>query len=329
MKNKRPQLFMILGILLAFSMLFSLPWAFAADSSYPTKPVRLIVPFPPGGSNDIVARMIAARLSERFGKQVIVENRAGAGTIIGAELVAKSEPDGYTLLLSGNAFTITPALYKLPYDPAKAFVPVARLGAGPAVLTVHPSLPVNSVKELIALAKEKPGKLICASVGVGTFNHLGAELFKIMAGVDFMIVHFKGGGPATTDQLGGHSQIMFGSLMQSLPHLKSGKLKGLGTGGLKRSVVLPDMPTIAEAALPGYESCIWWGVHAPAGTPQAIVDRLHKELTTILKSSEMQKMFQDQGAEVDYLGPAEFGKFIAAETTKWARVVKEANIKAE
>jgi tripartite-type tricarboxylate transporter receptor subunit TctC len=166
-------------------------------------------------------------------------------------------------------------------------------------------------------------------VGVGTFNHIGAELFKIMAGVDFMIVQFKGGGPATTDQLGGHSQIMFGSLTQAMPHIKSEKLKALGVGGLKRNAVLPDVPTIAEAGIPGYESSIWWGIHAPAGTPKTIVDRLHKELTVILTSPETQKMFHDQGAEVDYMGPAEFGKFISAETAKWARVVKEGNIKAE
>ncbi len=328
MKNKRAQWFRILGILVAFSILSSLSVAFAAEP-YPTKPVRIIVPFPPGGSNDIIARLIAARLTERFGKQVIVENRPGAGTVIGVELVAKSDPDGYTLLLSGSAFTINPALYKLPYDPVKAFAPIAKLGSGPALLTVHPSVPANSVKELIALLKKNPGKMICSSVGIGTFNHLGAELFKLMAGVDFKIVQFKGGGPATTDQLGGHSQLMFGSLMQVLAHVKSGKLRGLGTGGLKRSAALPDIPTISEAGLPGYESSIWWGIHAPAGTPQAILNRLQKELSEIVNSPEMQKIFQDQGAEVDYLAPAEFNKFVAAEITKWGRVVKEANIKVE
>jgi tripartite-type tricarboxylate transporter receptor subunit TctC len=316
-------------MLLAFSLVFSLSAAFAAESSYPSKTVRIIVPFTPGGSNDIIARMIAVKLSDRFGKQVIVENRPGAGTVIGVETVAKSDPDGYTLLLSGSAFTINPALYKLPYDPAHGFAPVAKLGSGPALLTVHPTVPANSVKELIALAKEKPGKLICASVGVGTFQHLGAELFKLMAGVDFKIVHFKGGGPAATDQIGGHSQIMFASLMQVLAHVKAGKLRGLGSGGLKRSAALPDMPTISEAALAGYESSIWWGIHAPAGTPQAIIERLRKELAEILNAPDMQKIFQDQGAEVDYLAPAEFGKFVGAEIAKWGRVVKEANIKAE
>lgn len=328
MKNKKLRWFIISGML-AFWMLFALSGSFAAESSYPTKPVRIIVPFPPGGSNDIIARLIAARLTERFGKQVIVENRPGAGTVIGVELVAKSDPDGYTLLLSGSAFTINPALYKLPYDPAKAFAPIAKLGAGPALLTVHPSVPANSVRELITLLKKNPGKMICASVGIGTFNHLGAELFKLMAGVDFKIVQFKGGSPATTDQLGGHSQLMFGSLMQVLAHVKSGKLRGLGTGGLKRSAALPDVPTISEAGVPGYESSIWWGVHAPAGTPPAILDRLQKELSEIVNAPEMHKIFQDQGAEVDYLAPVEFNKFVAAEITKWGRVVKEANIKVE
>ncbi len=329
MKNKKTLWFRTLGMLLTFSMLFSLSGAFAAESPYPTKVVRIIVPFPPGGSNDIIARLIAARLSDRFGKQVIVENRPGAGTVIGVELAAKSDPDGYTLLLSGSAFTINPALYKLPYDPAKAFAPVVKLGSGPALLTVHPSVPASSVKELIALAKEKPGKLICAAVGVGTFQHLGAELFKLMAGVDFKIVHFKGGGPAATDQLGGHSQVMFASLMQVFSHVKSGKLRGLGTGGLKRSAAVPDIPTISESGLPGYESSIWWGIHAPAGTPQTIVDRLQKEIAEIVNSPEMHKIFQDQGAEVDYLPPAEFSKFVGAEIAKWGRVVKEANIKVE
>ncbi len=329
MKTQKTRLFRILGMLLTFSMLVSLTGAFAAESSYPTKVVRIVVPFPPGGSNDIIARLIASRLSDRFGKQFIVENRPGAGTVIGVEVVAKSDPDGYTLLLSGSAFTINPALYKLPYDPAKAFAPVLKLGSAPALLTVHPGVPANSVKELIALAKEKPGKLVCAAVGVGTFQHLGAELFKLMAGVDFKIVHFKGGGPAATDQLGGHSQIMFASLTQVLAHVKSGKLRGLGTGGLKRSASVPDIPTISEAGLSGYESSIWWGIHAPAGTPQAILDRLQKEIAEIVNSPEMHKIFQEQGADVDYLSPSEFNKFIAGEITKWKRVVKEANIKVE
>jgi tripartite-type tricarboxylate transporter receptor subunit TctC len=328
MRHKPTVLLTTLGLLLALAGVL-LPATISAADSYPTKPVRLIIPFPPGGSNDIVGRLIATKLTERLGKQVIVDNRGGAGGVLGSEQAAKSEPDGYTLLLVSAAFAFNPSLYKLPFDPAKSFVPVAKLGSGPNSLVVHPSVPANSVKELIALAKREPGKLVCAAAGVGSFQHLGTELFKIMAGIDFMIVQFKGGGPAMIDQLGGHSQISLGSLIQTLPHIQSGKFRVLGTGGSKRSSILPDVPTIAEAGVPGYEATNWWGILAPAGTPQAVVDRLDKELSLILTSEETKKMFLNEGAEVDHLGPAEFGRFIAAETAKWGRVVKEANITVE
>ena len=301
----------------------------AVGQTYPSKPLRLIIPFPPGGSNDIVGRLIASKLTERLGQQVNADNRGGAGGVIGTEAAAKSEPDGHTLLLVSSAFAINTSLYKLPYDPAKAFTPVAKLGTGPNVLIVHPSVPVNSVKGLITLAKEKPGTLNFAAAGVGSFQHLGTELFKMLAGIDVVIVQFKGGGPAMIDVIGGHTHASLGSLIQFMPHIKSGKLKALGTGGSKRSVVVPDVPTIAEAGVPGYEANNWWGIVAPAGTPPSIVNRLHKELSVILSSAETQKRFLDQGAEVDELGPAEFGPFIAAETAKWARVVREGNIKAE
>jgi len=322
-------LFKALGLLLALSAVLPFSAAFAAGEVYPDKPVRLIVPFPPGGSNDIIGRLIAAQLTERLAKQVFVDNRGGAGGVLGSEVAAKAQPDGYTLLIISAAYAINTSLYKLPYDPIKAFTPVAKLGTGPNVLTVHPSVPVNSVKELIALAKEKSGKLNFAAAGVGSFQHLGTELFRIMAGIDIMIVQFKGGGPAMIDVIGGHTQAGLGSLIQFMPHIKSGKLKALGTGGSKRSVVLPDVPTIAEAGVPGYEGNNWWGILAPAGTPKAVVDRLNKELSVILSSAEIQKRFLDQGAEVVQMGPAEFGPFIAAETAKWARVVREGNIKAE
>lgn len=301
----------------------------AAAQSYPVKPVRLIIPFPPGGSNDIVGRLIASKLTERLGKQVIADNRGGAGGVIGTEIAAKSDPDGHTLLIISSAYAINASLYKLPYDPIKAFTPVAKLGTGPNVLTVHPSVPVNSVKELIALAKQQPGKLNFAAAGVGSFQHLGTELFRMLASIDIAIVQFKGGGPAMIDLIGGHTQATLGSLIQFMPHIKSGKVKALGTGGAKRSVVLPDVPTIAEAGVSGYEANNWWGVLAPAGTPPSIVGRLYKELTAILSLAEIQKRFLEQGAEVDEMGPAEFGPFIAAETTKWGRVVKEGNIKVE
>ena len=323
MRNILSLLCKTLGLLLALST------AVAAAESYPSKPVRLIIPFPPGGSNDIVGRLIATKLTERLGKQVVVDNRGGAGGVLGTEMAAKSQPDGYTLLIVSAAYAFNPSLYKLPFDPEKSFVPVAKLASGPNSLVLHPSVPVNSVKDLIALAKEKPGKLLCAAAGVGSFQHLATELFKILAGVDFTIVQFKGGGPAMIDQLGGHSQISFGSLIQTLPHIQSGKFKVLGTGGVKRSPILPNVPTIAEAGVPGYEATNWWGILAPAGTPTPIVDRLNTELSAVLSSADVQKLFLTEGAEVDHLGPAEFGPFIARETAKWARVVKEANIKVE
>jgi tripartite-type tricarboxylate transporter receptor subunit TctC len=220
-------------------------------------------------------------------------------------------------------------LYKVPFDPIKSFVPVAKLGAGPSALVVYPGLPVNSVKDLIALAKEKPGTLNFAAAGVGSFQHLGTELFKMQAGIDIMIVQFKGGGPGVIDVMGGHTDASLGSLIMFMPHIASGKLKVLGTGGSKRSAALPDVPTIAEAGVPGYEANNWWGIMAPAGTPQAIVDRLHKEVSEILSLAETQKKLLSQGAEADQMSQAEFGTFIAAEMKKWERVVKEAKIKVK
>jgi tripartite-type tricarboxylate transporter receptor subunit TctC len=315
-------------LLTILALALGLATAVVADE-YPSKPVRLIVPFPPGGSNDIVGRMIGAQLGERLGKQVIIDNRAGAGGTLGTEIAAKSLPDGYTLLMISAAYAFNSALYKLPYDPAKAFAPVAILGTGPNVLTVFPGLPVNSVKELIALARAKPGQLNYAAAGVGSFMHLSGELFKMMAGVDIVGVQFKGGGPATIDVIAGHSQISLGSLVQSLPHIRAGKLKALAVGGSKRSSVLPEVPTMVEAGVPGYESHNWWGLVAPAGTPPAVVDRLHKELTVILTSDETKKRLAAEGAEAVQMSSGEFGTFVSNETVKWARVVKEANIKAE
>jgi tripartite-type tricarboxylate transporter receptor subunit TctC len=310
-------------------LLLALPAAAGAADVYPSKPVRLIVPFPPGGSNDIVARMVATQLTERLGKQVVVDNRGGAGGVLGAEIAAKSPPDGYTLLLISSAYAINPSLYKLPYDPARAFAPIAILATGPNALCVFPGLPARSVKELVTLAREKPGQLNYAAAGVGSFQHLGSELFRIMAGVDIVGVQFKGGGPAMIDVVGGHTQVLIGSLIQALPHIRSGKLRVLGVGGSKRSSILPDVPTIAEAGVPGYEATNWWGIAAPAGTPPAIADRLHKEIAVVLGSAETQKRFLDEGADVVHMSPPEFGAFITAETAKWARVVKEAGIRAE
>jgi tripartite-type tricarboxylate transporter receptor subunit TctC len=301
----------------------------AAAQTYPSKPVRLIVPFPPGGSNDVVGRMIAAQLSTRLDKAVIVENQGGAGGLIGTEMAARSQPDGYTLLLVSVAYAFIPAIYKLPYDPATAFTPVAILGAGPVVIAVTSKLPVNSVKELIALAKEKPGELNYATAGVGSFQHLASELFKLQAGVDIVHIPFKGGGPAMMDVIAGNTQIAIGSLVQMLPQIKAGKLKALGVGSANRIAALPDLPTISEAGVPGYEVTNWWGIVVPAGTPRSIIDRLHKELTAVVSSTETKQRFETEGAEPLSMSPDEFGRFIATETVKWARVVKDAGIRAE
>jgi len=301
----------------------------AAAQTYPSKPVRLIVPFPPGGSNDVVGRMIAAQLSTRLDKPVIVENQGGAGGLIGTEMAARSQPDGYTLLLVSVAYAFIPAIYKLPYDPATAFTPVAILGAGPVVIAVTSKLPVNSMKELIALAKEKPGELNYATAGVGSFQHLASELFKLQAGVDIVHIPFKGGGPAMMDVIAGNTQITIGSLIQMLPQIKAGKLKALGVGSANRIAALPELPTISEAGVPGYEVTNWWGIVVPAGTPRSIIDRLHKDLTAVVASTETKKRFETEGAEPLSMSPDEFGRFIAAETVKWARVVKEAGIRAE
>jgi tripartite-type tricarboxylate transporter receptor subunit TctC len=300
----------------------------AAAQDYPAHPVRLIIPFPPGGSNDVVGRVIATALSERLGKQVVVDNRAGAGGVIGTEIAAKAAPDGYTLLVVSLAHAVNPSLYKLSYDPIKSFAPIAVLASGPNVLAVHPGLPVKSVRELVALAKQKPGDLQYASAGVGSFQHLGGELFKLAAGVDILHVPFKGGGPAMIDVIGGHTKLVFSSLVQTTPHIKSGKLRALGTGGPKRNPVLPDVPTISED-VPGYEAVNWWGIVAPAGTPAPIIEKLHGAITAAQSSPELQKHLESEGASTFQMSTAEFGAFMQTEMTKWARVVKEGNIKPE
>ena len=303
--------------------------AVAVAQPYPTRPVRLIIPFPPGGSNDIVGRMIAAQLSERLGTQVVADNRGGAGGLIGTEAAANAPRDGHTLLLISVAYAFNASIYKLPYDSATAFAPVAALGTGPVVLAVTAKLPVNSLLELLALAKEKPGQLYYASAGVGSFQHLASALFKLQSGADIVHVPFKGGGPAMVDVIAGNTQIAIGSLIQMLPQIRAGRLRALGVGSAKRVGALPEVPTIAEAGVPGYEATNWWGIVAPAGTAPAIIERLHGELSVILTSAETKRRFEAEGAEAVPMSPDEFGRFIQAETVKWARVVKEAGIRAE
>jgi tripartite-type tricarboxylate transporter receptor subunit TctC len=256
-----------------------------------------------------------------------VDCRGGAGGVLGTEIVAKAEPDGYTLLLINVGHAMNPAFYKLPYDSMKSFTMIGKLLDGLHVLAVSQGVPAQSVKELIALAKQKPGQLIAVAAGKGSSSHLGAELFRGMAGIDFKIVQFKGAGPAVIDLIGGHSQFIITSILPVLPHIKSGKLRVLGTCGLKRSMILPDVPTIAESGLAGFDVSGWFGMVAPAGTPGPIVARLSKEIKTVLSSAELQKQFLSQGVEAAYLSPTEFGPFIEREIAKWDRVAKEANIK--
>ena len=301
----------------------------AAAQSYPTKPLRLIIPFPPGGSNDVVGRAIGQQLAERLGQGVVIDNRGGAGGIIGTDQAAKSPPDGYTLLLISTAFPTSIAFNRLPQDAMKSFAPVAMLGSGPALLVVPAGSPANSVKELLDLLKKKPGELNAAAAGIGSFQHMATELFRLQSGTDFVIVQYKGGGPALTDVIAGQVQMNLGSLVQMVPHIRSGKLKALGVGSAKRMPAMPDVPTIAEAGVPGYEANNWWGILAPAGTPAPVLERLYKEITAIQDSPETRKRFELEGAEIVRMKPAEFVTFVTRETQKWIRVVKDAGIKPE
>src|SRR3954467_15015455 len=314
-------------LLLAMFLLLSA--AFAHAQAYPAKPVRLIIPFPPGGSNDVVGRLVAAQLGERFGQSVIVDNRGGGGGTIGINAAAKSPADGYTLLFISVGWPVSIALHWMPEESLQWFVPVAPIGTGPSLLVVPNALPVNSVRELIALAKSKPGQLNAGSAGPGSFQHLATELFRLQSGIDIVIVQYKGGGPALTDTIGGQVQMNIGSAVQNIPHVRSGKLRALGVGGTNRLAALPDVPTFAEAGVPGAEATNWWGIVAPAGAPQAVLARLASDITAILDSPETQKRFQNEGADVLRMAREQLGRHMAAETEKWTRVVKQAGIKAE
>jgi tripartite-type tricarboxylate transporter receptor subunit TctC len=308
--------------------LLAAPRAASADD-YPTRSIRLIIPFPPGGSNDVVGRIIANQLGKQLGQQVFVDNRSGAGGVVGSDLAAKAAPDGYTLLVISIAHAVDPWLYKTPFDPVKDFAPVSIFATGTNVLTVNPKLPVHSVQELLAYAKAKPGELNYASAGIGSFQHLGGELFKLTAGINMVHVPYKGGGPAMTDVLGGFTKIMFSSLVQTTGFIRNGQLRALGTGGAQRISALPDVPTIAEAGVPGYEATMWVGVMAPVGTPSAIVDRLNAEINKILLRPDVRSNWERQGAVPVAMRPDEFGAYVQSEIDKWAKVIKANAIKAE
>jgi tripartite-type tricarboxylate transporter receptor subunit TctC len=314
-----------LGILLALTALIG---AAGADD-YPSRSIRLIIPFPPGGSNDVVGRIIANQLGQKLGQQVFVDNRAGAGGVVGTDVAAKATPDGYTLLVISVAHAVDPWIYKETFDPIKDFVPVGILGTGTNVLTVNPKTSIHSVKELLDLAREKPGFLNYASAGIGSFQNLSGELFKLMAKVNIVHVPYKGGGPAMLAVVAGEDQLMFSSIVQTVPSIQSGLLRALATGGAKRSPILPDLPTIAEAGVPGYVAADWWGIIAPAGTPQPIVDKLHGAIEDVLNSADTLKYMDQQGASPLHMSSAEFGKYIQSEIAKWGPVVKSAGMKAE
>jgi tripartite-type tricarboxylate transporter receptor subunit TctC len=301
----------------------------AAAQDFPSKPLRLIIPFAPGGSVDIVARLAAQNLGDRLGRQVVAENRAGAGAVIGTEMAIAAPPDGHTLLLLSLAHAVNPHIYKLNYDTKKQLALVGSLGNGPSVFTVNPSVPATTVKELIAHAKAKPGTLHFAHAGVGSFTHTASVLFSMMAGIDTVMVPFKGGGPAMIDVIGGHSHLLMNSYLASLPHVRSGKLRALGVSDMRRSPLLPDVPTIDEAGVPGYQAANWWGIAVPAGTPAPIVERLNKEMNAFLNSDEVKAIFDKQGATPVPMSVAEFNKFYDDELVKWGKVVKAANIKQQ
>ena len=300
-----------------------------AAETYPNRPVRLIVPFAAGGGADLVARVIGKGLSERLGQQAVIDNRAGAGGVIGVELGARAAPDGYTLTFVPASFTMQPALRRLPYDPVKSFAPISRVGKGEYVLVVTPAVPAKTVKELIAHAKANPGKLLFGTAGAGSTAHMFIELFKLRAGIDLSVVHFKGGNQQVIDLLGGHIHGVMISPPAVRPHILSGKLKGLATTALQRSSSFENMPTLHESGLPGFEAIVWWGVLAPAATPASIVARLDREMKELLAVPEIRKAFSDQGVEPDYQDSAGFRAFMVKEIASWKQVVEKGNIKLD
>jgi tripartite-type tricarboxylate transporter receptor subunit TctC len=316
---------------LCFLCLFFLLTGGAAAQVYPAKAIRFIVPFPPGGGNDTIARLVAQKLAASLGQQVIVDNRPGAGGTIGAEAAARAPGDGYTMFLAGVAtHGINPNLRKkLPYDPLKDFEAVSLIASAPLLVVVHPSLPVRNVKELITLAKARPGQINYASNGAGGSSHLAVELFDMMAGVRMAHIPYKGLSPALTDLLSGEVQVMFSSAVAMLPQVKAGRLRAIAMTGASRSAAIPDIPTVAEAGLPGYETGSWYGVVVPRGTPKAAIDRLTREIQAIVKSSEITSKLNEEAVIPVGSTPEGFDKHIRAELARWAKVIKAAKIELE
>jgi len=302
--------------------------AIAADE-YPTRPVRIIVPFDPGGINETGSRIVATHLSERLGKQFIIEFKPGAGGMVGTEVASRAAPDGYSIAVISVANAVHPALYNLTYDLRKAFEPVAMLLTSPNTLAVHPSLPASSVSEFIALAKAKPGDIQYASAGVGGSLHLGMELFRMQAGIELLHVPFRGAGPAAIDVVAGNTKAVMSSTSTLSPHVRSGKLRGIGVSSKTRLPSVPDVPTFIEAGFPQYEASNWIGFAVPAGTPKFIIEKLQKEVAEVLDLPDVQKQLENRGAVAEKMTASEFAAFIDRELAKWGKVVKDANVKAE
>lgn len=319
------------NIVLAACAAFAACGAHAQTGNWPTKPVRFIVPFTPGGGNDTIARLIGQKLTASIGQQVVIDNRAGAGGTIGAEAAARSAPDGYTLFLAGVAtHGINPNLRsKLPYDPVRDFEPVSLIASAPLIVVVHPSLPVRTTKDLLALAKAKPGEVTYASNGAGGSSHMAVELFNMMTGTKMLHVPYKGLSPALTDLISGQVQVMFSSAVAMLPQVKAGRLRAVAMTGAKRSPALPTVPTLAESGVPGYETGSWYGVVMPANSPKPVVNRLAQEIGTIARSAEVNQRLVEDAAIPVGSSPEEFGNFIRTELARWAKVVKQGKISVE
>jgi tripartite-type tricarboxylate transporter receptor subunit TctC len=301
-----------------------------ACAEYPDRPIRLIVSYPPGGGTDVTARQIVPLLSERLGKQVVIDNRSGAGSTLGTNLAAKATPDGYTLLMSDTTFGIVPGLYpKLPYDTLRDFAPVTQITSVPVALVVHPSVAASSVKELVELARAKPGALNFGSGGVGTPVHMAAELLMVQAHIKMVHVPYKGAGPAFADLLGGQFQLMFPTLQSVVPHVKSGRVRLIAMTTEKRSPAFPEVPTVVESGIPGVIAVAWFGIHAPAGTPKPVIARLHDEAVKVVREPSIRDRFLADGADPVGSTPDQFFKFVASEIGKWTKVVKASGIKAE
>ena len=312
----------------ALAASWTMPYSVIAQN-YPTRPVRLIVPYPPGGPTDLVGRAMAQKLGDAFKQQFIVDNRAGAGSAIGTDIAAKSAPDGYTLLLGTSAgLSVNPALRSnLPYDPFRDLAPISLVVVNPQILVFHPSFPANSVRDLVKLAKTRPGDINYASVGLGSPNHLGMEMLKAMTKIDMVHVPYKGTAPALTDLIAGQVSLMFNSMPAVLPHVASGKLNGIAVGSAKRSPAVPKIPTVAESGVPGFEYVTWYGLYVPAATPNEIVARLNRETVRILADPEVVKRFSSQGADPEPSTPAELAKFQREEHERWKKVIRSAKIK--